>query len=427
MLSHSTIALIILVLIIISFAAQVIPLPVTALLGGLTMMMAGIIEPSDVVSGFGSDTVMMVAGVIIIGNAVFETGLAQKIGNLIVRFKPASRNERVFLLIVLTLVTLLSAFISNTATVAIFLPLIASVANVSNGRITKKNTYMAVGIASVVGGNLTLAGSTPQLIAQGILSATDGMRTMTFFELLKGSIPVVILMLIYFSTIGYKLQQRVFSFPERADTSDAANETSAQKSGWKGTLVLVILVLVVIGFCAGIYSMGTVALLGACACIITGCISLPRAFETMDWNTLVVLGGAMGFSTGLSKSGAVTLIAEHLVSVFGRADESGFLICAMLILVAAVLGNLMSHTATVSILVPIGLSIASVIGIDPITVTVGIVIGCNLAFATPVGTPPITMTLVGGYRFSDYVKVGGLFNVVSLIFAMVTIPLLYGL
>ena len=68
MLSNSVIAIIILIFIIISFSSQRIPIAVTALLGGLAMMLFGIIEPADVVSGFGSDTVMMVAGVIVIGN-----------------------------------------------------------------------------------------------------------------------------------------------------------------------------------------------------------------------------------------------------------------------------------------------------------------------------------------------------------------------
>ena len=427
MLSDSTVALIILALIVVSFATQIIPLPITAMLGGLAMMIAGIIEPSDVISGFGSDTVMMVAGVIIIGNAVFETGLAWKIGSAIIRFKPACRNERVFLFIVLVIVTVLSAFLSNTATVAIFMPLIASIAKVSNQVITKKNTYMAVGIASVVGGNLTLAGSTPQLIAQGILATTEGARTMEFFELLKGALPIAVLMLLYYATIGYQLQKHVFTFEDRVDGESDAEQSNTYVDNRKSMIVLVILILVVAGFCTGIYSMGTIALLGACACVVTGCISLPRMFETMDWSTLVVLGGAMGFSTGLSKSGAVTLVAETLVSLFGGPSGNRFVVCVVLIVISAILGNLMSHTATVSILAPIGLSIASVMGIDPVTVTIGIVIGCNLAFATPVGTPPITMTLVAGYRFSDYVKVGGLFNIIALAFSAITIPWLYGL
>lgn len=427
MLSNSVIAIIILIFIIISFSSQRIPIAVTALLGGLAMMLFGIIEPADVVSGFGSDTVMMVAGVIVIGNALFETGLATHVGALILRCRAAAKNERIFLLIVLVIVTILSAFMSNTATVAIFMPLIASVAKVSNGVITKKNTYMAVGIASVLGGNLTLAGSTPQMIAQSILATTDGVREMTFFEMLKGSLPLVIVMLLYYATIGYSLQKRVFNFPEETEYEGDPTEAERGKSPVKKVISLLILVFTVLGFCSGAFSMGTFALLGACLCVLTGCISIRRVYETMDWSTLIVLGGAIGFSTGLSESGAVSLIAGKIVEVFGQIQGAGFVTFALLIVLASVLTNFMSNTATVSIILPIGLSVAEMMGIDPITVTIGIVIGCNLSFSTPIATPPLTMTLVAGYRFTDYVKAGGLLNLLLLLVAVLSLPILYGL
>ena len=147
----------------------------------------------------------------------------------------------------------------------------------------------------------------------------------------------------------------------------------------------------------------------------------------MDWSTLIVLGGAIGFSTGLSESGAVSLIAGKIVEVFGQIQGAGFVTFALLIVLAAVLTNFMSNTATVSIILPIGLSVAEMMGIDPITVTIGIVIGCNLSFSTPIATPPLTMTLVAGYRFTDYVKAGGLLNLLLLLVAVLSLPILYGL
>ena len=149
------IALIITVLVIISFSVQVIPLPLTAMLGALAMVVFGIIEPADAISAFGSDTVMMVAGVIIIGNAIFETGLAEKLGASILNLPIIGGKEKRLLLIVMIIITMLSAFVSNTAAVAMFLPLVASIAQSSNGKIKKKNCYMAMGIASVVGGFCT--------------------------------------------------------------------------------------------------------------------------------------------------------------------------------------------------------------------------------------------------------------------------------
>lgn len=418
------IALIITVLVIISFAVQVIPLPLTAMLGALAMVVFGIIEPADAISAFGSDTVMMVAGVIIIGNAIFETGLAEKLGASILNLPIIGGKEKRLLLIVMIIITVLSSFVSNTAAVAMFLPLVASIAQSSNGKIKKKNCYMAMGIASVVGGFCTQSGSTPQMVAQEILLETDGLRGLTFFELTKIGVLIAIVMFIYFLTVGYRLQERCFNFPEVPNTS--TTQQTVSQSTWKQVVSGLILVGCVIGFISGVLSFGIISLLSACACILTGCISQKRVFETMDWSTIIVLGGSIGFANGMEESGAVNLIGDALVNSFGQNGGNVLLVFGMIILLTALLSNVMSNTATVAVLAPLGINVALKMGADPITFVIGIIIASNLAFATPIGTPPMTMVLIGGYRFSDYVKVGGLFNVIAVIVTIFAVPLLYG-
>ncbi|WP_300269864.1 SLC13 family permease [uncultured Flavonifractor sp.] len=418
------IALIITVLVIISFSVQVIPLPLTAMLGALAMVVFGIIEPADAISAFGSDTVMMVAGVIIIGNAIFETGLAEKLGASILNLPIIGGKEKRLLLIVMIIITVLSAFVSNTAAVAMFLPLVASIAQSSNGKIKKKNCYMAMGIASVVGGFCTQSGSTPQMVAQEILLETDGLRGLTFFELTKIGILIAIVMFIYFLTVGYRLQERCFNFPEVPNTS--TTQQTVSQSTWKQVVSGLILVGCVIGFISGVLSFGIISLLSACACILTGCISQKRVFETMDWSTIIVLGGSIGFANGMEESGAVNLIGDALVNSFGQNGENVLLVFGMIILLTALLSNVMSNTATVAVLAPLGINVALKMGADPITFVIGIIIASNLAFATPIGTPPMTMVLIGGYRFSDYVKVGGLFNIIAVVVTIFAVPLLYG-
>lgn len=418
------IALIITVLVILSFAVQIIPLPLTAMLGALAMVVFGIIPPADAISAFGSDTVMMVAGVIIIGNAIFETGLAEKLGAAILNLPIIGGREKRLLFIVMLIITVLSAFVSNTAAVAMFLPLVASIAQSSNGRIKKKNCYMAMGIASVVGGFCTLSGSTPQMVAQEILLETDGLRGLTFFELTKIGVLIAVVMFVYFLTVGYRLQERCFNFPEVPNS--VTSERVVQDKPWKQVVSGLILVGCVIGFISGIFSFGIIALLGACACILTGCISQRRVFETMDWSTVLVLGGSIGFANGMEESGAVNLIGDALVNTFGQNGSSVLLVFGMIILLTALLSNVMSNTATVAVLAPLGIDVALKMGADPITFVIGIIIASNLAFATPIGTPPMTMVLIGGYRFSDYVKVGGLFNVIAVVVTIFAVPLLYG-
>ena len=134
----------------------------------------------------------------------------------------------------------------------------------------------------------------------------------------------------------------------------------------------------------------------------------------------------MGISTTLNKSGVVQAVADMIISAFG-SGANPVTICLVLLVTSAALGNIMSHTATAAVLTPLAISLGTGLGVDPIPYVVTVVIGCNLAFATPVATPPLTMTMVGRYRFTDYTKVGGLYNLLSLIAAALLIPLAYGL
>ena len=416
-------ASVIFVVILISFLMQRRPAGLTAVVGSLLRMIFGIIEPSDVVAPFGSDTVIMVASVLILGSAVFETGAAEIIGSAIVR--RMGRNEKLLIMVLVLTVSILSSFLSNSAVVAIFLPLLASLARSSGGAITKKNTYMAVGIASVVGGNCTLAGSTPQLTAQAILQTTDSVRELTFWELGKVGFPLVIVLALYYLFIGIRLQKKVFDFPEVEEPAPSGDGGEVRSKA-KCMRVCLIMLGCVGGFTAGVFSFGTVGAIAAALCILTGCISFDKAFKSLDWNTICVLGGAMGISTALNKSGVVQAVADMIISAFG-SGANPVTICLVLLVTSAALGNIMSHTATAAVLTPLAISLGTGLGVDPIPYVVTVVIGCNLAFATPVATPPLTMTMVGGYRFTDYTKVGGLYNLLSLIAAALLIPLAYGL
>ena len=207
----STIAIIITIITIILFATELIPLPVTAISACLAMGIFGVIPYSETFAGFGNDVVILVAGAIVIGEALFATGAAQIIGHKLINI--LGTNEKVFLAVCIAFAAIVSAFLSNTATVAMMMPIIASASVNSGGKITKKNTYMAVGFASIAGGACTLVGSTPQLIAQGVL-LNAGLEGMKFFDLAYSGVPKVVFLIIYYTTIGYTLQKKVFDFED---------------------------------------------------------------------------------------------------------------------------------------------------------------------------------------------------------------------
>ena len=417
-------SLIIMGVIVFLFVTRLIPLSVTAMLGAAAMAGAGIITVGEVFASFYCDAVLLILGTIVLGNTLTETGCTDLIGNTIMRVPGIGKSERLFVIVTVSAVVFLSAFISNTATVAIFLPLVAGIAKTSAGTISKKNTYMAVGIASILGGNLTLAASTPQIVAQGILIQTEGCKPMGFFDLTKGAIPLILVMLIYFSTAGYPLQKKTFRFDESGVPDGGVEKARAGKR--KAVIAGLIFLACVVGFVTEAASLGVVAILAACACMLTGCISVKRAAKTMDWTAIFVLGGSLGFSKGLARSGALQMMADSIIAMLGPA-ATPFMVLAALVVLTTFVGNFMSSTAAAAIVVPIAVTVAMGLGSNPTTFAVGVVIACSLSIATPVSTPPLTMTLAGGYRFSDYVVVGGALSILCMAVALTTLPLLYGL
>lgn len=421
--SSSTIALIILAITIVFFVSGKIPLSITAVGAALAMGVFGIIPFSSVFAGFSNDVTMMVIGSMVLGEALFETGVAQKIGSTII--KMVGTKEKVFIVTVVVVTAILSAFLSNTAVVAIMMPMIAATAASSRGVITKKNTFMAVGFAANIGGGMTLVGSTPNVVGQGLLNDA-GLASMSFFDLTLGSIPRLLFIVAFYATVGCAIQNKVFNFPEVEDENMAAMTEGKKYNKSKMVISTVILVLTVIGFISGIWTVGAVAMIAALACVITGCITIKQVFARLDWTTVWVLAGSLGFAAGISQSGAGQMIADVVIGFLGE-NISMFSLMIVFTLLSVVLGNLMSSTATMALLGPIAISMCTTLGFEAKPIFMAIIWSLNLAFLNPVATPPVTMTLQAGYRFLDYTKIGAILMAGCLILTIVMYPIIFHL
>lgn len=416
----STVVLIIIGVMLVLYITEIIPLAVTSICACLALAIFKAIPLSAAFSGFGNDITYLAIGMMILGNTLFETGVAQILGKKIISV--VGTNERVFAVAIILVTTALSLFIANTATVALMLPVTASAVAVSNKKLSKKNTYMMVGMATVTSGVLTMVGSTPQLIAQSILRE-GGHETMGFFELSYIGLPMLLMLIVYFQTIGFSLQNKVFNFEDSADDTpaDAAAEEAEPKSVVKMCIAVGAVVFCIVGFLAELWTMGIVAIVGSVICIVTGCISQKRVFQKMDWATIVILSCSFGIASGLESSGASRFIAQGIISMLGDRITP-WLLCAAFTLIGMIFTNFMSSTAMASILIPIAVFAANELGYDVKRVVLVTTIALSIGFATPISTPPMTMTLSGGYRFMDYVKVGGLLNVLCFFLLLAMIP-----
>lgn len=422
---NSTIGIIVLICVIILYLTEIIPLAITALLSCIAMGALGASSYKTVFSGYSNDVTLMIIGMSIVGDTLFETGVANFLGKKLIRF--FGSNEKNFLVACILITSFLSAFLSNSATVAMMIPIMSSAIASSDGILTKKYTYMPIGFAAVAGGGLTLIGSTPQIIAQGILIEAN-LKGASFYEYLWTGIPKVLILLVYFMTLGYYLMKRICTFPEKIDDSSKLKINNNLTDKLTINMIISILILFgcVIGFLIQLWTFGMVAMFGAALCIITKCISFKYAFKNLDWNTIILVASALGFASCLDESGAGIVIAESIIKVVGE-NANPIIVLSIVGILSSLLGNLVSASAATPILAPICLFIAPAMGLNPRTLIIAVVVFSSIVYTSPTSTPPNTMPLVAGYRYMDYVKVGGLLNVSTVILSIILFPMFYSL
>ena len=293
----------------------------------------------------------------------------------------------------------------------------------------KMALFMPIGAAAVLGGNISLAGSTPQLVAQGVLQEA-GLETMGFFTIAAGGIPLFVIGLVYYSTIG-RVLLRTCKPGKNAladDDEPKTDEVIDQPSSTRNMVIsVVVFVFCVAGFVTGIWTMGTVAIVGALVLIMTRCISLKTIVSKLDWSTIVILGGSLGFCVGLEESGAGEMIASFIIGLCGGESANPLVLMGAMCALTCVVSNLMANTASAAMMVPMGVFLAQAMGINPMAMAIAIVYATSFCLFTPIGTVPMTLTLSGGYRFVDYIKVGLPLSIILILATVVLVPLIYGL
>ena len=174
----------------------------------------------------------------------------------------------------------------------------------------------------------------------------------------------------------------------------------------KARLATVIgLIALVIGI-AGWIPISLVALGGAVAMLVTGCLSMDGAYSSIDWKVIFLIAGIWPLSTAIHTSGLSDHLVQSLLNFSSQA--SPFLIITLILLVTMLLTNIMAGQAVAPIiLAPIGLSIAKTTGMDPRMMLMTIALGCSLAFPTPIGHPVNIIVMgSGGYSYRDFLKIG---------------------
>ena len=173
------ITLIILVLSAVFFMSGKVRSDLVALCALISLLIFQILTPEEALSGFSNSVVIMMVGLFVVGGAIFQTGLAKMISSKILKL--AGKSELRLFLLVMLVTSAIGAFVSNTGTVALMLPIVVSLA-VSAG-MNPSRLLMPLAFASSMGGMMTLIGTPPNLVIQNALTSA-GFEPLSFFSFL---------------------------------------------------------------------------------------------------------------------------------------------------------------------------------------------------------------------------------------------------
>jgi di/tricarboxylate transporter len=166
------------------------------------------------------------------------------------------------------------------------------------------------------------------------------------------------------------------------------------------------------------------AVAGAALMVLTGVLNMDEAYQLIDWRAVFLIAGMLPLGIALQQSGAAKLMSDSLLNLMGYSNP--LLLASGLFVLAAIGSQFMPNPAVAVLLTPIALTASSVSGISPYPLMMTIAISASASFLSPVGHAATLLVMgPGGYRFSDYFKVGLPLALIVWAVTMLMMPLLW--
>jgi len=379
-----------------------LPLPVTALLVPVLLTFYGIFETDKALQPFADPVVFLIIGGLIMAEAFRKHGIDRRLAYSIVsRF---GGDVGKILLSFMLVAAFLSMWISNTATVALLIPVVLGIASKASKDKERLSVLflIGVGVGSAIGGMATITGSAPNAVVSSLLgSALESSTpsgTWAFVDWMKIGLPTSMVLLV----VSWVMLQRIF--PVNQTTLDITpiqrelKEMGRMSPGEKKVLGIFVPTVVLwiagasigelFGVPASFMSAAIVALSAAVLLFMTKTIDWQDA-RSISWDIFLIIGAGLALGEGLQQSGAAAWMADVLVSVTG--DLHIIVIMVIISFVSIAMSNFMSNTATAAILAPILIGMSLPLGVDPKLLVLVCGLSVSISFITPIGTPPFTL------------------------------------
>ena len=414
------ISLIIFAACIVLFIIDKLPMGTTAILGCVAMVIFGVCDFKTAFGQMASSTVVLTIGVMMIGAAISETGLAAAVGGWIIKISRGSETKLIAGTYIVS--SLMSAFLTNSAVLAVFIPIIMGLS--LSGEIKGKNLIMPIAIGCILGGTATLVGSTQQMTAQGLLEDA-GVRLFKIFDFtLVGGI-IVLAGLIYCLTIGRYFAAKIWGNRDGNGEYEEKHEiNNYKKSKLKNVSYIFLLIVFFYIFLLLYFFISSTFYIFLC--IITGCITQKKAVMAVNWDIVGRLAGCLGIAKALEASGGTNLISTGFQNIVGSSINPFLLFCILVFLVQFT-SEFISNSTAIMIVLPILLAIAPNMGLNTYAFALGITIASGAALSCPLASSTLGMSMVVGYKFNDYFKHNFLLDIINYLIIVILVPLFYGL
>ena len=404
-------------LIIYLWVSETFPLPVTALMAGVALVLLGE-ERDKAFSSYASDSVFMILGSLIIAQGISKSGAE----NLIIRrlLGPFTGSNYSLIFGTILICSFMAAIIPDHSVAAIMLPIILTIADKTD--ISKRSNEMialvlAVAFSCSIAGLATPSGGARNVIAMGFLEEIYEIQISYIQWVILAApltiilVPIVFIILIAVNRVGYRRIDYIFESGKSIDD--------------RQILALSILALTFALFLTSGFNgltLGTCAMIGGILMHVTGVLEWEDSRQRLRWGVMFIYGAALTMGKAMVNHGAADWLAGGLYKLADYGSEIGgdSIIILMIIIVTVILTNVMSDGAAAAILVPITLAVGAAAGFNLAFIAIITAISTAFAFMTSFGTPPNLIVQASGIPKSrDFVRNGIPLVLVSVILLMI--------
>lgn len=214
-----------------------------------------------------------------------------------------------------------------------------------------------------------------------------------------------------------------------ADNGDLISLNTVQERAYrreKAPIAILTTLAVVLLSAFSFMPIEGLAVIGGTIVLATRCLDVDDAYKAVDWKVLSLIFGMLAISIAMDKVGLVDEVVKHTISLL--PDATPLLMLGLVYLLTTLLTELLSNNAVAVLVTPVAIGLAQSIGVDPRPFVVAVMFAASVSFATPIGYQTNTFVYnAGGYRFSDFVRIGVPLNALMVVVAMLVIPAIWPL